>query len=75
MRVQQGVRFSRYALSLSINTMAECLSGRKCIAVNWADISRVFAGRREISPTNVNYHLTTWNITYQREKSDIAPPL
>ena len=60
-----------------INTMAECLSGRKCIAVKWniSDISRVFAWRREISPTDVKYHLTTWNITYQREKSDIAPPL
>ena len=68
---------SHIYIYIYINTMAECRSGRKCIAVKWniSDISRVFAWRREISPTDVKYHLTTWNITYQREKSDIAPPL
>ena len=67
----------KWSVCIYINTMAECRSGRKCIAVKWniSDISRVFAWRREISPTDVKYHLTTWNITYQREKSDIAPPL
>ena len=77
LKYDSNIFFVHKHIYMYINTMAECRSGRKCIAVKWniSDISRVFAWRREISPTDVKYHLTTWNITYQREKSDIAPPL
>ena len=34
--------------------------------------SKKFAGWCEISLTYVKYHLTTWNIAYQLEKSDVA---